>query len=91
MQSYSNLDQMEDRMKRQAALYMLIKLVDDNNGSIIINSVDLRRAFNDENQVVNVEKTDGTIALAADMDGSVLDTAVRKWLNDNNRTNNMMT
>ena len=91
MQSYSNLEQMEDRMKRQAALYMLIKLVDDNNGSIIINSDDLSRAFNDENQVVNVEKTDGSIALAADMDGSVLNTAVRKWLNDNNRTNNMMT
>lgn len=91
MQSYSNLEKMEDRMKRQAALYMLIKLVDDNKGSIIINSDDLRRAFNDENQVVNVEKTDGTIALAADMDGPVLDTAVRKWLNDNIRTNNMTT
>ena len=60
---------MDNRLKRQAALYMLISLVDENNGNIDINSDAIRRSFNDEDQTVMVEKSDGTIALAADMDG----------------------
>ena len=60
---------MDNRMKRQAAIYMLISLVDENNGSIDINSDAIRRSFNDEDQTVMVVKSDGTIALAADMDG----------------------
>ena len=32
-----------------------------------------------------VEKSDGTIALAADMDGEILDKAVRKWIANNPR------
>lgn len=38
---------MDNRLKRQAALYMLISLVDENNGSIDINSNAIRRSFND--------------------------------------------
>ena len=34
---------MDNRLKRQAALYMLISLVDENNGSIDINSNAIRR------------------------------------------------
>jgi len=64
---------MDNRLKRQAALYMLISLVDENNGSIDINSDAIRRSFNDEDQTVMVEKSDGTIALAADMDSEILD------------------
>ena len=76
---------MDNRLKRQAALYMLISLVDENNGSIVINSDAIRRSFNDEDQTVMVEKSDGTIALAADMDGEILDKAVRKWIANNPR------
>ena len=59
-------------MKRQAALYMLIMLVDDCGRSIEINSDKIRRFYNDENQVVKVEHTDGTTALAADLSGEEL-------------------
>ena len=62
---------------------MLITLVDANNGSIDINTGAIRRSFNDENQVVRVEQSDGTIALAADMNFEDLDEAVRKWIADN--------
>ena len=64
---------------------MLITLVDANNGSIDINSGAIRRSFNDENQMVRVEQSDGTIALAADMNFEDLDEAVRKWISDNPR------
>ena len=43
---------MDNRLKRQAALYMLISLVDENNGSIDINSDAIRRSFTDEDQTV---------------------------------------
>ena len=76
---------MDARLKRRAALYMLITLIDENGGSIEIRSDAIRRGFNDENQVVKVEKSDGTIALAADIDSEALDTAVRKWIADNAR------
>ena len=76
---------MDRRLKRQAALYMLITLVDANNGSIEINGGAIRRSFNDEDQVVKVEQSDGTIALAADMNFEDLDGAVRKWIADNPR------
>lgn len=76
---------MDNRLKRQAALYMLISLVDENNGSIDINSDAIRRSFNDDDQTVMVEKSDGTIALAAEMDGEILDKAVRKWIANNPR------
>ena len=64
---------------------MLISLVDENNGSIDINSDAIRRSFNDDDQTVMVEKSDGTIALAAEMDGEILDKAVRKWIANNSR------
>ena len=72
-------------MKRQAALYMLITLVDDCGGSIEINSDKIRRFYNDENQVVKAELSDGTTALAADLDGEEINNATLKWATDNPR------
>lgn len=76
---------MDNRLKRQAALYMLITLVDENNGSIDINAGTIRRFYNDEDQVVKVEHSDGTTSLAADLDGEELYDATLKWIADNPR------
>lgn len=56
MQSLSKTKTMDRRMKRQAALYMLITLVDEYGGSIDINAGTIRRVFNDENQVVKADR-----------------------------------
>ena len=83
MQRISNTAKMDKRLKRQAALYMLITLVDENEGYIEINSDVIRSSFNDEDQVVKAKLKDGTVALAADLDGDVLHEAVSKWMGDN--------
>jgi hypothetical protein len=74
---------MNKRLKRQAALYVLIRLVDENEGFIDINSDAVINSFSDEDQIVKAKLADGTIALAADLDTDVLDKAVLKWLDDN--------
>jgi hypothetical protein len=40
---------MDKRLKRQAALYMLITLIDENEGFIDINSDVIKSSFSDEN------------------------------------------
>ena len=67
---------MDKRLKRQAALYVLIRLVDESEGFIDINSDAVINSFSDEDEVVKAKLADGTIALAADLDTDVLDKAV---------------
>lgn len=74
---------MEERKKRYAALYMLIKLVDDNNGNINIGTDKVKRVFNDENDVVKIEYTTGEVALLADADFDTMNDAILKWQSDN--------
>ena len=74
---------MDKRLKRQAALYVLIRLVDESEGFIDIHSDEVINSFSDEDEVVKAKLADGTIALAADLDTDVLDRAVLKWLDDN--------
>lgn len=74
---------MENRMKKRAALYMLIDLVDKNNGSVTINTDKVKRVFNDENQYVHIEYTNGEIGLLADADFETMNDAVLKWQKDN--------
>ena len=83
LQRKRNTAKMDKRLKRQAALYMLITLVDENEGYIEINSDVIRSTFNDEDQVVKAKLKDGSVALAADLDGDVLHEAVSKWMVDN--------
>ena len=73
---------MDARLKKQAAISMLVTLVDENEGEIDINTDAVRRAFNDENDIVKFEMTDGTIQLLSDTDAEILDEAVRKWKSD---------
>ena len=77
------LEGLDNRMKRRVALYMVITLVDENNGSIEINNDVIKRVFNDENEVVKFENTNGVIGLAADLDFDMLNEAVLKWIADN--------
>ena len=77
------LEGMDERLKRHIALCMLITVVDYNNGSVEINSDTVRRVFNDENQVVKIEYTNGVIALAADADFDTMNDAILKWRDDN--------
>ena len=79
---------MDKRQKRQAALYMLITLIDENEGFIDINPDVVKSSFSDENQVVKAKLADGTIALAADLDGDVIHEAVCKWMDDNPHQSN---
>ena len=74
---------MDKWLKKRAALYMLIKLVDENNGSIDINNDKVRRVFNDEDDIVRIEYVDSQIGLLADADFKTMNDAVMKWQTDN--------
>ncbi len=74
---------MDQRMKRNAALCMLITLVDNNNGSIDINNGTVRRIYNDADEVVRIEYATGKVALLADADYETMNSAILKWKDDN--------
>lgn len=80
---------MEERMKRRAALYMLIKLVDENNGSITINTDKVKRVFNDEDDIVRIEYVTGEVALLADADFDTMNDAILKWKSAKSLVNNV--
>ena len=71
---------MDERIKKRAALYQLIKLVDDNNGCIEINTDVIKKVFNDANDIVRIQYVSGEIALLADAEFKIMDDAIRKWL-----------
>ena len=70
---------MEQWLKKRAALYMLIKLVDENDGSITINTDTVKRVFNDEDDIVRIEYVTGEVALLADADFETMNDAIIKW------------
>lgn len=70
---------MDERIKKRAALYTLIKIVDENNGSIIINTDKIKRVFSDEDDVVRVEYLTGDIGLLVDADFETMNEAILKW------------
>lgn len=74
---------MEERMKKRAALCMLITLVDNNNGCINIGTDTVKRVFNDEDEVIKIEYANGIVALAADADYDTINNAVLKWKENN--------
>lgn len=74
---------MDTRTKRNAALYMLIKLVDENNGCINVNTDTVKRVFNDTEDIVRIEYKNGEIALLADADFQTMDDAIHKWQSSN--------
>ncbi|WP_028907039.1 hypothetical protein [Xylanibacter ruminicola] len=74
---------MDERTKRNAALYMLIKFVDENNGSITVNTDKVKRVFNDSEDIVRIEYASGEIALLADADFQTMDDAIHKWQSSN--------
>ena len=80
---FDTTEKMKKKLKRQAALYTLITIIDECEGFIDINSDAVINSFSDEDQVVKAKLADGTIALAADLDTDVLDKAVLKWLDEN--------
>ena len=74
---------MDERMKRRAALYMLIKLVDENNGSINVNTGKVKRVYNDADDIVRIEYVTGEIGLLADADFDTMNDAIHKWQSEN--------
>ena len=74
---------MEEWLKKRAALYQLIKLVDDNNGSINIGTEKVKRVFNDTDDVVRIEYVSCEVALLADADFDTMNDAINKWKKDN--------
>lgn len=72
---------MEQWLKKRAALYQLIKLVDANNGSISIGTDRVTRVFNDEDDVVRIEYVTGEMALVADADFNTMNDAILKFQN----------
>ena len=74
---------MDNWLKKRAALYQLIKLVDANNGSISIGTDRVIRVFNDEDDVIRIEYVGGDVGLLADADFNTMNDAVLKWKNDN--------
>ena len=71
---------MENWLKKRAALYMLIKLVDENDGSITINTDKVKRVFNDADDIVRIEYVTGEVALLADADFETMNDTINKWL-----------
>lgn len=69
---------MEQWLKKRAALYQLIKLVDENDGSITINTDKVKRVFNDEDDIVRIEYVSGEIELLADADFDTMNEAILK-------------
>lgn len=76
---------MEEWLKKRAALYQLIKLVDDNHGSITVNTNKVKRVFNDADDIVKVEYKSGDVALLADADFEIINNIVLNWLSNNGR------
>ena len=74
---------MDNWLKKRAALYQLIKLVDANNGSISIGTDRVIRVFNDEDNVIRIEYVGGDVRLLADADFNTMNDAILKWKNDN--------
>ena len=74
---------MDDKIKKRAALYMLIDLVDKNGGSITVGTNKVKRVFNDNEDIVRVEYNSGEIALLADADFQTMDEAIHKWQSNN--------
>ena len=74
---------MDNWLKKRAALYQLIKLVDANNGSINIGTEKVKRVFNDEDDVVRIEYVSGEVGLLADADFSTMNDAILKFQNYN--------
>ena len=74
---------MEKWLKKRAALYTLIRLVDANKGNININSNTVKRVFNDKNLIVRVEYVNGDVGLAADMTFGDMNDVILKWKKDN--------
>lgn len=74
---------MDRWLQKRAALYMLIKLVDENNGNITINTDKVKRVFEDEDEVVRIEYVTGEVALLADADFDTMNDAINKWKKDN--------
>ena len=74
---------MDKWLQKRAALYMLIKLVDENDGSITINTNKVKRVFNDEDEVVRIEYVTGEVGLLADADYETMNSAVWKWKDEN--------
>ena len=67
---------MTDRMKRNAALYMLITIVDQTDGNVIVGNGEVRRVFNDDNDIVTIEYLDGSTDLAANAEYDVLNSII---------------
>lgn len=70
---------MDDRIKKRAALYMLIKMVDENKGSITINTDKVKKVFNDKDGIIKIEYINGEVALLADADFDTMNNAILKW------------
>ena len=69
---------MELWLKRRAALYTLIKLVDENNGNITINADKVKRVFNDVDDIVKIEYSTGKVSLLADADFNTMNNVILK-------------
>lgn len=69
---------MEKWLEKRAALYQLIKMVDENGGSINVNTEKVKRVFNDADDVVKIEYKSGEIALLADADFNSMNDAILK-------------
>ena len=67
---------MDKRLRKQAAFYMLTSLVDANNGNVLLHTNELKRAFNNEDDIVMVEYNNGEIGLACEANIETLESAI---------------
>ena len=70
---------MDKRLRKQAAFYMLTSIVDANKGNVELNTNTIKRAFNNEDEIVMVEYSNGNKGLACDVDIEELESAICSW------------
>ena len=70
---------MDERIKKRAALYMLIELVDKNNGCLTVGTDKVKRVFNDADDIVRIEYNSGEVVLLADADFDTMNDAILNW------------
>lgn len=69
---------MDERMKKRAAVYQLIRLVDERGGEIRVDGDGVRRVFNDQDDIVRMELATDETVLVADQDFAMIDAVVKR-------------
>lgn len=70
---------MDSKLKRQATLCMFIAMVDYFDGNMEWNTTGITKAYNNEEETVVVECSDGTVHAVGNMDVDIMAKSIDEW------------